>query len=318
LRFLQLNFITFDVGAGIMAQATRDSLQAPVRFLGCLLLALAIGTTVKREATGGVDAFHVTSVRQTPQRSSSFSSSHYMTASSETSAASVEALKSELLRASPLSSGDVDVATLVQQLEQAGEREGVGQGGSISGLLSGEWELVAASEDVTRSSPFFWAFRAAFPENSDQVYEFTDSIPEPLKRVGPAFQTIDWNPTVGTGRLVSRVKVATLGGMATSIMTTRTVIQGSSGLDGLRVKVETTKPEDSTVLQTLLGSALGSVVSENLPAFPSGDALERVKPGSSVVEMRNTFVDEEMRISRYRETDYFVWKRRQFASYDFL
>jgi hypothetical protein len=241
-----------------------------------------------------------------------------MAASSETSTTSVEALKSDLLRASSLTSGSNDMATLVQQLEHAGEREGVGQGSSISGLLSGEWELVVASEDVTRSSPFFWAFRAAFPENSDQIYEFTDGIPEPLKRVGPAFQTIDWDPTVGSGKLVSRVMVATLGGMATSIMTTRTVIQGASGLDGLRVKVETTKPESSTVLQTLLGSALGAVVSENLPAFPSGDALERVRPGSSVVEMRNTFVDEEMRISRYRETDYFVWKRRQFASYDFL
>lgn len=315
----QLNLLTFAVGAEIMAQGINDSLPGPVRVLGCLLLALASGTTLLLEAPVAVESFHVTSVRQTPQRSLSFSSSRRMTVSSETSAASVEAVKSELLRASSLTSpGSANVATLVQQLEQAGEREGVGQGSSISGLLSGEWELVAASEDVTRSSPFFWAFRAAFPENSDQVYDFTDSIPEPLKKVGPAFQTIDWDPTVGSGKLVSRVKVATLGGMATSIMTTRTVIQGASGLDGLRVKVETTKAEDSTVLQTLLGSALGSVVSENLPAFPSGDALERVKPGSSVVEMRNTFVDEEMRISRYRETDYFVWKRRQFASYDFL
>jgi hypothetical protein len=59
-------------------------------------------------------------------------------------------------------------------------------------------------------------------------------------------------------------------------------------------------------------------VNENLPAFPSGEALERVRQGSSQVEMRNTFVDEEMRVSRYRENDYFVWKRRQFSSYDFL
>lgn len=296
----------------------RVSLKAPTGVLGCLLLTLAIGSTLLIDTRPlGVEAFHVASVRQTPRRSSFSFSSRYMTASSETT--SVEAIKSDLLRASSLtSSSPGDVATLVQQLEQAGEREGVGQGSSISGLLSGEWELVAASEDVTRSSPFFWAFRAAFPENSDEIYSFTDSIPEPLKMVGPAFQTIDWNPAVGSGKLVSRVKVATLGGMATSIMTTRTVIQGASGLDGLRVKVETTKPESSTVLETLLGSALGSVVSENLPAFPSGDALERVKPGSSVVEMRNTYVDEEMRISRYRETDYFVWKRRQFASYDFL
>jgi hypothetical protein len=210
------------------------------------------------------------------------------------------------------------VSGLVEELERVGAAEGVGQSSSLSGLLGGEWELVHASEDVTRSSPFFWAFRAAFPDSADQIYGITDSIPDPIKHVGPAVQTIDWDPIVGSGRLISKVKVATLGGMATSIMTTRGVIQGAVGADGIRIKVETTKPENSTVLQTLLGTALGSVVSENLPAFPSGEALERVRPGSSQVEMRNTFVDDEMRVSRYRQSDYFVWKRRKFSSYDFL
>jgi hypothetical protein len=95
-------------------------------------------------------------------------------------------------------------------------------------------ELLYSPEDVTRSSPFFWAFSQAFPENANQIFGITDSIPDPIKEVGPAYQTIqlDSTGTASTGKLVSRVKVATLGGIATSIMTTRADIVGSVGVDG--------------------------------------------------------------------------------------
>ena len=91
------------------------------------------------------------------------------------------------------------------------------------------------------------------------------------------------------------------------------------GLDGIRLKVETTKPEDSTVVSKLFGP-LGDVLNDNLPAFPSGEALERVQPGSSELIMRTTFCDEGLRISRNedRPSDVFVWRRREFASFDFL
>jgi hypothetical protein len=89
-------------------------------------------------------------------------------------------------------------------------------------------------EDVTRSSPFFWAFEQAFPDQADQIFGITDSIPAPIKEVGPAYQTIELDTTgaSSTGKLVSRVKVATLNGLATSIMTTRAAIVGSVGVDG--------------------------------------------------------------------------------------
>ena len=165
-------------------------------------------------------------------------------------------------------------------------------------------------EDITRSSPFFWAFRKAFPEQSDQIFGITDAIPAPIKEVGPAFQTISLDDSQ-TGTFVSEVKVATLNGLATSIMTTRGSITGADGVDGLKIRVDTTKPEDSTIVKTLLGP-LASVVNENLPSFPSGEALERVKPGSSEVIMRTTFCDESLRISRNddRYDDIFVWKRK--------
>jgi len=127
------------------------------------------------------------------------------------------------------------VRAKVQSLEELAEQGGIGQASCHSGLLSGEWELLYSPEDITRSSPFFWAFRRAFPDQSDQIFSITDSIPPPLKEVGPAIQTIDMNAKTFT----SQVKVATLGGAATSIMTTRASIVNVEGLEGLKLKIET-------------------------------------------------------------------------------
>jgi hypothetical protein len=180
-------------------------------------------------------------------------------------------------------------------------------------------ELVYSPDDVTRSSPFFWAFRRAFPDSSDQIFGITDAIPAPLKIVGPATQTIDVDSSTGTnavaGTLVSRVKVATLGGVATSMMTTRCGVLGSDGPDGLRLRVASTKPEESTILSKL--GPLGEFVSSSSPPFPSGDALDRVAPGSSEVVMRTTYCVEGLRVSRNADRpgeDVFVWKRVKFGS----
>lgn len=197
----------------------------------------------------------------------------------------------------------------IRNLEQLGEDLGFGQASSVSGLLSGKWELIYASDDITRSSPFFWAFRRAFPENSDQIFSITDAIPEPIKMVGPATQEIDLDAS-SRGTFVSRVKVATLGGVATSIMTTRASIMGVEGVDGLRLKVESTKPEESTILKKL--GPLGELINSNSQPFPSGEALERAAPGSSEVVMLTTYLDEGLRVTRNKDRsddDVFVWVR---------
>jgi hypothetical protein len=208
----------------------------------------------------------------------------------------------------------------VALLEDIAERKGIGQASSISGLLAGEWELLYAADDVTRSSPFFTAFRQAFPDQADQIYVITDSIPSPFKEVGPASQMIDLNVAAQTGKLVSRVKVATLGGSATSVMTTISSIIGFDSLDGLRVKVETTMPEESSIISMLFGP-LTKVLYQNLPPFPSGEALERVSPGSSVLTLRTTFCDEGLRVSRYESTTsadskILIWRRVAFSAFD--
>lgn len=225
----------------------------------------------------------------------------------------LEESKAELLRTcAATGTSKPSLATVqgkVQVLEELGEQVGIGQASSHSGLLTGEWECVYSPEDLTRTSPFFWAFRRAFPDQSDQIFGITDAIPAPVKEVGPAFQTIDMDANT----LVSRVKVATLGGVATSMMTTRCIIEGVEGLEGIRLKIETTKPEDSSVLSKL--GPLGAFVNENSSPFPSGEALEKVQPGSSKVVMVTTFCDESLRISRNEDkrNEVFVWKRKEFG-----
>jgi len=249
---------------------------------------------------------------------------HYSTAEPQIflpTALDLTLLKSDLVKLccrSPKASLK-ELQTMVQEVEGMGEQLGFGQCSSSNGLLSGEWELLYSPEDVTRSSPFFWAFRQAFPEQADEIFSITDNIPAPLKEVGPAFQVIDFNESSQSGRFVSKVKVATLGGFATSIMTTRASITGVAGLDGIKLKIETTKPEDSSVVQSIFGP-LGAVINENVPAFPSGEVLEKVQPGSSEVILRSTYCDESLRISRNDNAydEVYVWRRREFASFEML
>jgi hypothetical protein len=59
-------------------------------------------------------------------------------------------------------------------------------------------------------------------------------------------------------------------------------------------------------------------VNDSLPPFPSGEALERVAPGSSTVTLRTSYCDEAMRISRYDNdpnaaSNVLVWCRKGFA-----
>jgi hypothetical protein len=204
------------------------------------------------------------------------------------------------------------ILDLARDVEDMGEQVGMGQASSLSGLLSGDWELLYASEDTTRSSPFFWAFRKAFPDKANQIFSITDAIPYPIKKIGSAIQTIELDKSANTGTLVSRVEVSTLGGYAKSTMTTRCTIMGVEGLDCVRVRVETTKPEKWTILQVL--GSLGESVIENAPPFPSGEALEKVQPGSSEVVIKSTFCDQNLRISRdvLGGSDVYIWKRKGF------
>jgi hypothetical protein len=222
--------------------------------------------------------------------------------------------------------------------------------------IYGQWKLIYATTDATRSSPFFAAFRKALENNNnnnyadnhdnnnrdssssssssskvDRIYAITDSIPEPWKTIGTATQELDATQK----RFISRVVVQTLGGKASSIMTTRARILPASPITTdpssattptfetptIRLQIETTKPEQSTILQTL--SKITMLPLDSMaPAFPSGRVLEQWSPGSSIVPMSTLYCDDAIRISKYdwqdRPDDFYIYQRTRFPEYDVL
>ena len=79
-------------------------------------------------------------------------------------------------------------------------------------LLQGRWDLLWTNDDITRASPFFWAFRKATrdikdpvgiigPELiSESIFQITDNIP--FKSIGSCSQTF-----TSDGRLVNELDV---------------------------------------------------------------------------------------------------------------
>jgi len=211
-------------------------------------------------------------------------------------------------------------ATLAERddIDAAIARLAATPGGYDSSLLNGEWRLVYASEAVTRSSPFFWAFRKATksamqplpllpPDLSEALFAITDGIP--FASVGRATQRISGMGAEGRGgSLVSSVEVALRVFDALLPPNVGYVTTSSRLLDmgggKVRLTVETTEVKDSTWGEIpVFGPAFEGV------KFPSGDALERVKPGSSSVDMAVAYVSEEMRVTRNEEGQVFVHVR---------
>lgn len=159
-------------------------------------------------------------------------------------------------------------------------------------LLEGEWRLVFASEDVTRSSPFFWAWRrllAAVPDPlpltrgvfgtellSDSIFAVTDGIP--FKSIGEATQSLQ------AGVLVNKVQVRVFGAGETMMTTTCSYRPSGISTDGglLDLHVEDTRAVGSSI------PVADAVV------FPSADLLG----DSASVRMRISYLDERLRISR--------------------
>lgn len=219
---------------------------------------------------------------------------------------------------------EVTTDSLCQDLLRAAERSGRGQAGSdpenrqvrdlisrlelamlgqrtTAALLNGTWELAWASDDVTRSSPFFWAFRQAFPDTADQIFGITDSVPNQLKGLGPATQTISANEGPEEGALISRVQIKAFPDLPvplSSTMITTAAIIGRTPTK-LSLRVQDTRVREATL----------PLWDQTLP-FPSGQALELVKKGSSEVIMTTIYLDDRVRISRNdADGSTFVWKR---------
>lgn len=211
-------------------------------------------------------------------------------------------------------SNEDEIKSLIETIESMPSSETVEE---KLNLLRGKWDLLWTNDDVTRASPFFWAFRKATrdikdpvgvvgPELiSESIFQITDSIP--FKSIGSCSQTF-----TSDGRLVSEVDVEiglqSILSVGSSKMTTTSKYSfESDDASVLELQVEKTQVLQST-LEKLVPFQL-PLLGDN-SAFPSGQALELVKPGSSTVYMRITYVDENYRLCSNDEDDkLFIFER---------
>lgn len=160
----------------------------------------------------------------------------------------------------------------------------------------GKETLVYTNDDLTRASPFFWAFAKACQgvrvgndnDISKQIFRITDSVPPPLKSIGSVEQYF-----TAEGKLISQIEVKTLAGLS-SLMTTTSgykVIDPAAGL--VELNVESTK-----ILRAKTGKILSILEKIVDKEFPSNLALELVTPGSSTVYFQLTYLDSNTRIIR--------------------
>ena len=101
-----------------------------------------------------------------------------------------------------------DIKGLIERIESIPSTQTLEE---KNNLLQGKWDLLWTNDDVTRASPFFWAFRKATKDIKDPVgilgstvsesiFKITDNIP--FKSIGSCSQTF-----TSDGRLVSEVDV---------------------------------------------------------------------------------------------------------------
>jgi hypothetical protein len=209
-----------------------------------------------------------------------------------------EQLKTEVLKVIAGSDrGQSKDAFLIDKIDSIiKELEGLNPTSNLfesSSKFTGDWNLLYATDDLTRSSPFFWAFSKALRgiddpirsrAFSDSIYSISDMDFMGLKSVGECMQKIDSN------QLVSQVRL-NIKPVGSSLMTTTSFWQPVQS-DVVQLTVQKTQVLDSTI-----GSLLPSFLDPNkLLSFPSGTALEAVKPDSSVVYMRVSYLDDTMRV----------------------
>eukprot|EP00232_Nephroselmis_pyriformis_P005071 CAMPEP_0182907860 /NCGR_PEP_ID=MMETSP0034_2-20130328/34804_1 /TAXON_ID=156128 /ORGANISM="Nephroselmis pyriformis, Strain CCMP717" /LENGTH=327 /DNA_ID=CAMNT_0025043913 /DNA_START=1 /DNA_END=984 /DNA_ORIENTATION=+ len=195
-------------------------------------------------------------------------------------------------------------ATSRGQAASASEMEGVkGLISQLEGMaagpvdvaeLDGTWVMCFASVQTIRSSPFFRAFKEVLgDEFAEDMYAFTDALPGVTK--GRAVQVFD----MAAGKLVSEVdlKVQPLPYVeATGTMVTTSsfdVVDPST----LKLQVETTQVVRNTM------PFFDQVI------FPTRQALDLARADGVPVSLATTYLDGDMRVSRYDDGSVFVYTR---------
>ena len=165
----------------------------------------------------------------------------------------------------------------------------------------GTFTCLWGSTDLTRTSPFFAAYRRFVgDEAADATFMITDRIPAPLKIVGEAKQTFS------DGEMTSEVVVETMAGFARRVMTTRSAVEAFEET-ATRLRVISTKPEEATAVKSI--PFIGEELDKALPRFPSGKFLE-LQDGGSTVVVDTLYCDNEIWVSQTEAGERFVWERK--------
>eukprot|EP00930_Biecheleria_cincta_P008401 TRINITY_DN109830_c0_g1_i1.p1 TRINITY_DN109830_c0_g1~~TRINITY_DN109830_c0_g1_i1.p1 ORF type:complete len:352 (+),score=38.80 TRINITY_DN109830_c0_g1_i1:67-1122(+) len=182
------------------------------------------------------------------------------------------------------------------------------RGPARSPLLEGKWQLVYASEDITRSSPFFWACRQLklsdpTPFSStvlgsdslvDAVFAITDNIP--LTYMGVATQLIT------SDTLLNQVGVGVFLTGENQMTTTCNYSPDPADSSTLLVRVRKTQ---------VLGTGVAANVLRGID-IPSGDWFtEALGEETATVRMNITYLDDSVRVVRdaRRSQSCFVYVR---------
>ncbi|CAM9448974.1 unnamed protein product [Ectocarpus sp. 12 AP-2014] len=199
---------------------------------------------------------------------------------------------------------------------------------ATSTALLGRWALVYASEDATRSSPFFWAFRKAtegikppFGGGGDgdgfdgstvaaTIFAITDSLPG--KSVGEAVQTITEKEIKSEVEIFAGASAGSdkrgKEGPNTfpsfrSVMTTTSEIMDAAGTE-TKLRVANTQ-----VRKSALGRLLKPLFNLDDIEFQTDNLLTPLKEGSTEVSMTTTYLDGLLRVSRNEQGQVFVFAR---------
>merc|ERR1711988_1575029 len=179
-------------------------------------------------------------------------------------------------------------------------------------LLIGKWQLVYSSDDATRSSPFFWAFKnlVGNKQISQNIFSITDSIP--FKDVGMAIQDLTLDTLVSEvditiGRTTKKNGSSREGGdlVLPSLQSTMTTTSTYVPINDKTIELTVGKTQ---IKKSTLQALIPFLPFDDL-IFPVEDVFNQLKPYSSVVRLNINYLDDDIRIRRTEDREVFVFTR---------
>jgi len=167
----------------------------------------------------------------------------------------------------------------------------------------GEWELVLASTQAFKTSPFFQAIRVVLDDKTaaDNVFSLHEAATS-IGKVGRVKQIVGED-----GSFTSEVnlEVGIMPGMPFTVKGTVVTKAGFEiiGSEQWDVSIRTTQVKKSNI------PILDQVLDQYPFELPVGDIYNRVRGSIPVVSLKTFYVDDSMRITRDVDDNFYVFSR---------